>query len=390
MAFPVKQATWNLGALFLSALAALLLVACGGGSGSPVSLEGAAGAGASADTTAADGATLVVNSVADVDERDDELTLREAILLATGELSIDELTEQEKENVEGTPGAESSDTVTFNLELFDESEPATISLGSTLPALGTGGDIVYGGGGVIIESLSNFDCFLVQSDGNVIAGLQINQCDTAITLSHDSDRNTIGAYGTYGGNVLSNNYVGIEIRGSVNAVQGNLIGTDASGTEAAPNTAEGIWVAPGATDNLIGGGTPEARNVISGNALFGISIDGVGTTGNFIIGNYIGVDITGQVSLGNKYGITIQSGAQGNVVGGKGAEEANVIAANNTGVLIRGPETTGNTVSGNHIAVYAWGGDWLENVRALWVTDGAEGNVLEENDRKVLPPPEGD
>ncbi len=78
------------------------------------------------------------------------------------------------------------------------------------------------------------------------------------------------------------------------------------------------------------------------------------------------------------------------MVGGKGAEEANVIASNNTGVLIRGAETTGNTVSGNYIAIYPWGGDWLENVRALWVIDGAEGNAVEENDRKVLPPPEGD
>jgi hypothetical protein len=157
-----------------------------------------------------------------------------------------------------------------------------------------------------------------------------------------------------------------------------------------PNGAEGIWIAPGAADNLIGGGVPEARNVISGNDLFGISIDGSGTTGNRVIGNYIGVDITGQEPLGNKYGITIQAGAQDNVVGGEGTEAANVITANNTGVLVRGPETQGNTVSGNYIAVYPWAGEWVENVRDVWITDGATENVVEENEKLVLPPPEED
>ncbi len=375
--------------LFLAALGVLLIVGCGSG-GDDESTEDDASVGASSELTPGDGAALVVNSTADADERDGELTLREAMALVTGQLSLDDLTEQEQANIEGSPGADSSDIITFDEEVFDPNDPATISLGSTLPTLEAGGDIIDGGGGVIVGGQSSFDCFLVLSTGNVIAGLQILGCQTAVILGPASANNTIGSYDGRQPNVLSGNYVGVEIRGRANAIQGNLIGTDASGTQADPNTAEGIWIAPGATDNLIGGGAAGARNVISGNALFGISIDGAGTTGNLVIGNYIGVDITGQVSLGNKYGITIQSGAQDNVVGGKGAEEANVIASNNTGVLIRGAETTGNTVSGNYIAIYPWGGDWLENVRALWVIDGAEGNAVEENDRKVLPPPEGD
>jgi hypothetical protein len=375
--------------LFLAALGVLLIVGCGSG-GDDSSTEDDVSVGASSELTPGDGAALVVNSTADADERDGELTLREAMALVTGQLSLDDLTEEEQANIEGSPGADSSDIITFDEEVFDPNDPATISLGSSLPTLEAGGDIIDGGGGVIIGGQPSFDCFLVLSAGNVIAGLRILGCRTAVILGAASANNTVGSYDGRQPNVLSGNYVGLEIRGSANAVQGNLIGTDASGTQADPNTAEGIWVAPGATDNLIGGGDPGARNVISGNALFGISIDGAGTTGNLVIGNYIGVDITGQVSLGNKYGITIQSGARDNVVGGKGAEEANVIASNNTGVLIRGAETTGNTVSGNYIAIYPWDGDWLENVRTIWITDGAEGNAVEENDRKVLPPPEED
>jgi len=375
---------------FLAALTLLLIAGCGQGSDKPSTLGGDGEVGASGDVTPGDGATLVVNSTADVDVRDDELTLREAMLLATGELPVDALTEGEKENVKESPGADSSDTITFDPELSDESGPATIAIVSTLPTLGTGGDVIDGGGVIIIESLARENCFLVKSAGNVIAGLQILNCRTAVILGRDASRNTIGRYGERQGNVLSANYVGIEIRGRANAVQGNLIGTDASGTEAMPNGAEGIWIAPGAADNLIGGGVPEARNVISGNDLFGISIDGSGTTGNLVIGNYIGVDITGQKPLGNKYGITIQSGAQDNVVGGEGTEDANVITANNTGILVRGPETQGNTVSGNYIAVYPWDGEWVENVRDIWITDGATENVVEENEKLVMREPEED
>jgi hypothetical protein len=59
-------------------------------------------------------------------------------------------------------------------------------------------------------------------------------------------------------------------------------------------------------------------------------------------------------------------------------------------VLIRGPDTKENTVSGNVIAIYPWEGDWVENVQALWVTDGAKDNTVKDNDREVLPPPNGD
>jgi hypothetical protein len=374
--------------LLSAALVVALVVACGGSS--EPKPEGPAGAGATSETTPADGATVVVDSTGDADERDDELTLREAILVVTGQLGLDALSEGESDNVDGSPGADSSDTISFDSDAFPEDDPAPISLISALPTLSTGGDIIDGEGDVAIESLAREDCVLLESEGNVIAGIQVTGCKTAVILGVAAVRNTIGSFDGRRGNVLSDNYVGIEIRGHDNAIQGNLIGTDATGTEALPNTAEGIWVGPGAIDNLIGGSTEEARNVISGNALFGISIDGSGTNGNLVIGNYIGADISGEAALGNKYGITIQAGAQGNTVGGDGEAEANLITANNTGVLIRGPDTSENIVSGNIIAIFPWEGDWVENVQALWVTDGATENTVEDNERKVLPPPEGE
>ena len=58
-------------------------------------------------------ATLEVNSISDDDVRDGELSLREAILLATGVLHLEDVTEEEKGQVEGTPGESSADTIQF-------------------------------------------------------------------------------------------------------------------------------------------------------------------------------------------------------------------------------------------------------------------------------------
>src|SRR6185436_15879122 len=85
--------------------------------------------------------------------------------------------------------------------------------------------------------------------------------------------------------------------------QGNYIGTKADGAAALPNT-YGI-TATQATGSTIGGAVPEARNVISGNALTGISIGflnngQVGGTGTTIEGNYIGTNPAGTGALGNQ------------------------------------------------------------------------------------------
>ena len=48
-------------------------------------------------------AKLEVNSTSDNDARDGELSLREALLLATGVLQIEDMSVEEMEQVEGTP-----------------------------------------------------------------------------------------------------------------------------------------------------------------------------------------------------------------------------------------------------------------------------------------------
>ncbi len=78
-------------------------------------------------------------------------------------------------------------------------------------------------------------------------------------------------------------------------VEGNFIGTDPTGTIDMGNDDEGVSVA-GANDT-VGGATPAARNLISGNDDNGILIDNV--SNDKIQGNLIGTDKNGTADLGN-------------------------------------------------------------------------------------------
>ena len=186
--------------------------------------------------------------------------------------------------------------------------------------------------------------------GNVISG---NRGHGVVLQQVGTDRNritgnTIGldATGTYSltngdtgvfvGFAASNNVVGGEnpgarnlINGGVwlqnpntsdNQVLGNYIGTDVKGTARPVTTAMAWLLINGPNGNVVGGDTSAARNVISGNAEQGVVIEGTGTTANEVRGNYIGTDVTGTHPLSNaSVGVLIMSGASGNLVGGNTA-----------------------------------------------------------------------
>jgi MBG domain (YGX type)/Bacterial Ig-like domain (group 3) len=82
-------------------------------------------------------------------------------------------------------------------------------------------------------------------------------------------------------------------------ILGNYIGTDLSGTAAMGNGRYGVELIGGASNNTIGGSTPGTANVLSANGLDGIGVTGNGTSGNQIVGNRIGTDAAGRARLGN-------------------------------------------------------------------------------------------
>ena len=98
-----------------------------------------------------------------------------------------------------------------------------------------------------------------------------------------------------------------------NTIEGNHIGTDVGGTSGLPN-GQGIIVH--APNNTIGGSSERARNIISGNTFKGVWIDGIQATGNRVIGNFIGTDVSGEHGLGNgEYGVGIDGAADNAVAG---------------------------------------------------------------------------
>src|SRR5207253_56161 len=99
-------------------------------------------------------------------------------------------------------------------------------------------------------------------------------------------------------NVISGNEgIGVEISGgNNNLLQGNLIGTTASGNATLGNLFSGVSISFSATGNIIGGLNPGEGNVISGNGSDfgdGVQIVGSGTSGNLVQGNFIGTNAQG-------------------------------------------------------------------------------------------------
>ncbi|NBC17996.1 MAG: T9SS type A sorting domain-containing protein [Bacteroidetes bacterium] len=160
------------------------------------------------------------------------------------------------------------------------------------------------------------------------------------------------------GNVISaNGDRGIFVVESApdNLIQGNYVGTDATGTAALGNNLAGISLL--SDDNVVGGTTAQALNVIGANTFTGIEVFGTAAIGNLIQGNYVGVGADGVTPLGNVSsqdasgnGITISNGALENTIGGEEDGAGNRIAFNEgAGIVVFAAETVDNALLGNMI-----------------------------------------
>jgi hypothetical protein len=215
------------------------------------------------------------------------------------------------------------------------------TIGGTAPA---DRNIVAGGGANLFADDG--------ADNNVIQGnyFGVDVSGNVALPAHNegiicnSSGNTIGGSAPGAGNVIvANGLDNIGLRtGSNNLVQGNLIGTNATGT-AALGGLHGIAVEnPAGSETILG-------NLISG---VNIGIYIAAPSGWTIRGNKIGTDITGTQPIPNSgYGIYFSHGSPTNI-GGTGAGEGNIIAFNaNDGIFVNtnfGP-TTGLSIRGNSI-----------------------------------------
>jgi CSLREA domain-containing protein len=226
--------------------------------------------------------------------------------------------------------------------------------------------------GIILGELSEDNRVFGNHIGTNAAGDQAIANQTGVDI-RGAD-NVIGGEESGEGNVISGNGTGVllsDANSTGNYIVGNLIGTDPTGSFPIRNsTGILVRVMGGSTNanNTIGGMNPAARNIISGN-IEGIRIAEV--SGNAVIGNYIGTDLTGLVAIPNQIGVVVM--ASGNTVGGFTPGMGNVISGNSSGgIIFRQPQvqSTESLVQGNLIGVDVTGSGELGN--------GGDGITLEE------------
>lgn len=192
-----------------------------------------------------------------------------------------------------------------------------------------------------------FDGLVIQAANCSIEGLTINGFNDGINLSGPAARQC--------------------------AIFNNYIGTDVTGETAAGNFGTGVFLANGASNNRISG------NLVSGNEN-GISLYNENTKNNQVSGNIIGLDRTGTVSLGNFVGMFVYDEASGNIVGGAGAGEGNVISGNVQYGLDIESVHSANQVLGNYIGTNGYG-VYLGDASNQLIGNGTSGgrNVISGN-----------
>ncbi len=161
--------------------------------------------------------------------------------------------------------------------------------------------------------------------------------------------NTIGGTAPADRNVISGNSTGVSFfpsGASQNAVLGNFIGTDPSGTLPRGNLFTGVRI-QAATNITVGGAAVGARNLLCAcTAAGGHGVGILGGSGDLIQGNLIGTDVSGQYDLGNSSdGVVVQGASNVRVLG-------NQIANNlGNGIFLLGASAT--VVEGNYIGTDA-------------------------------------
>ncbi|HSE20418.1 MAG TPA: Calx-beta domain-containing protein, partial [Pyrinomonadaceae bacterium] len=235
-----------------------------------------------------------------------------------------------------------------------------------------------------VISGNTFSGISLTSPDNVIQGnfLGTNATGTAemgndfygidlINTGSPSGNNLVGGTTVGASNLISGNQQGgINLNAPGVTVQGNLIGTDILGTSKVPN---GNGIQLRGNNCVIGGTTVAARNVISGNNGAGINLDvtTVGPISATVQGNYIGTDITGTLSLGNGAGLNVTGKA---TIGGIAAGAGNLISGNTGPGLQLSGGTENATVLGNLIGTNVTGDRALPNLIGISVQSAS--NVI--------------
>ncbi|MFN0109640.1 MAG: FG-GAP-like repeat-containing protein [Blastocatellia bacterium] len=272
------------------------------------------------------GATITVTTTADTVAVDGGCSLREAIQAANTNTAVNECSA-------GLPGL---DTIYFAIG----AGTPTINLTSALPTITE--PVVIDGGA----------CQSTRVELNGL-GAGTNRTGLTIMAGNSTIKSLVINRFTWHGILLQSS--------GGNTIQNCFIGTNAAGTTALGNGANGIWIdnSPG---NTIGGAATGGGNVISGNNLDGVLIINPGATGNQVLGNFIGTNATGTAALPNLWnGVAVVS-ANNAIIGGTAASASNLLSGNGHNGLYLAANNTCQ-VQGNLIGTTANGLAALPNNR---------------------------
>jgi hypothetical protein len=185
-------------------------------------------------------------------------------------------------------------------------------------------------------------------DGIKVAGCYIGLGTTEGVYAHLATNLVVGGTDPADRNLISGNAShGVLLDTCDGAVvQGNLIGTDASGSFSDGNGDFGLEVTSAVdADATIGG--PGAGNLISGNPNVGLRVAAGAGSAVTIQGNVIGPDVTENFFIGNgSYGAIFASKL---LFGGTAPGEGNLVAFNSFAGITVPSGTTGVTIRGNRI-----------------------------------------
>ncbi len=164
--------------------------------------------------------------------------------------------------------------------------------------------------------------------------------------------------------VVSSNENGLHIVGNSNVVLSNIIGLDLTGNTALGNKRDGIWCDVGSDNTTI------ARNIVSGNLGNGVTL---ASRNNVVLGNIIGLDMTGTVARGNSW-----IGIQSNIGGDNTTIAENTVSGNKLyGVVLF---SRNNMVQGNIIGLDMAGKVALGNAQdGIWSNAGSDNTVIVNN-----------
>ena len=160
--------------------------------------------------------------------------------------------------------------------------------------------------------------------------------DTVIGSPSPADRNLVS------GNF--ENGIAADFLSTNTVIQNNYVGTNAAGNAALANGSSGVLVVGSGT--IVGGASAGAGNLISGNGL-GVALGVAAQT--FVQGNLIGTDVSGTAFIPNFTGVRIFYSQFNTIGGVAPSARNVIAGNLGTGIQIFGFATTNNAVSGNSI-----------------------------------------